>query len=627
MKKIFILLLLICCRGSAQNKLVPDTSVINKWLSDARNLLYADLVKAEELAKNALAASIKLNYTKGIGTAYMRLGVAMENEGKNDSALYYFRNALAIRKRLNDKVGSAGALREISYVFKAKAEIDSAFEYCFQALRINEAIGDKAETGMNYQDIGTLLLDYGNQKEAKQYFDKAVIILSSAENPFYLSAAYNKLGNFYYTGNNYDSALQNYFKALRIDEKSGNTVSAAQNIANIAACYTYEKKYTQAIDYYHKALVFDTENEILSELPVIYHALGTIYKDIRQPDSAHFYLSKSINAAIENEDKDMEAKSYQTLSEVYRQQGKFEASLNAYETYSAITDSLLNEEKVKQIAEMQTKYETEKKENQIIKLNQENELKKIENRRQRIKILVSFIALGIGALFLGIVFYQKNKIAKEKKRSEELLLNILPAETAEELKAKGSAEASYMDEVTVLFTDFKGFTQVAEKLSPKELVAEIHECFSAFDRIVQQHRLEKIKTIGDAYMAAAGVPSASKTHAADTVRAAIEILQFMKSHKAKAEAAGRESFEVRIGIHTGPVVAGIVGIKKFAYDIWGDTVNIASRMESSGEAGRINISGDTYAIIKDQFPCTYRGKIPAKNKGDIDMFFVETTGI
>jgi ligand-binding sensor domain-containing protein/class 3 adenylate cyclase len=219
---------------------------------------------------------------------------------------------------------------------------------------------------------------------------------------------------------------------------------------------------------------------------------------------------------------------------------------------------------------------------------------------------------------------QKNKIIEmEKQRSDDLLLNILPEEVAEELKVKGSAEARQFDEVTVLFTDFKNFTQITEKMSAKELVEEIHTCFKAFDNIIGKYGIEKIKTIGDSYMCAGGLPIPSKTHAEDVIRAALEIKDYVENRAQHREAAGVEPFHIRIGIHTGPVVAGIVGVKKFAYDIWGDTVNTASRMESSGENGKINISETTYGLIRNKFKCVYRGKIQTKGKGEMDMYFVE----
>ena len=217
----------------------------------------------------------------------------------------------------------------------------------------------------------------------------------------------------------------------------------------------------------------------------------------------------------------------------------------------------------------------------------------------------------------------KNEVLQvEFKRSEQLLLNILPFETAQELKVRGKAAARFYPDITVMFTDFKGFTHIAEKLSPEELVKEIDELFTAFDMIMEKNGIEKIKTIGDAYMAASGLPAVNTTHALDMVNAAIDIIEYMAVQKNIRTANGRPIFEIRIGIHTGPVVSGIVGHKKFAYDIWGDAVNLASRMESSGEAGQINISQSTYDRISSTYSCISRGEIEAKNKGKVGMYFV-----
>ncbi len=191
---------------------------------------------------------------------------------------------------------------------------------------------------------------------------------------------------------------------------------------------------------------------------------------------------------------------------------------------------------------------------------------------------------------------------------------------AHELKENGAAEAKHFDNVTVLFTDFVNFTKISERLTPKELVHELNECFCAFDMIMAKHNVEKIKTIGDAYHAVCGLPVASIWHADSMLLAAIDIRQFIHERRNRL---GDRTFEVRIGVHTGSVVAGIVGVKKFAYDIWGDTVNTAARMEQNSEPGKINISQTTYELVKDRFACTYRGMIDAKNKGELDMYFVE----
>ena len=216
------------------------------------------------------------------------------------------------------------------------------------------------------------------------------------------------------------------------------------------------------------------------------------------------------------------------------------------------------------------------------------------------------------------------ELAEEKKKSDDLLFNILPAETADELKRVGRTTPQKFESVTVLFTDFIGFTSKSSSMSPEEIVTTVDTYFSAFDTIVNKYKVEKIKTIGDAYMCVGGLPIPNSTHATDTVLAAMEILDWVNTHNEERRASGRPEFLIRIGLHSGPVVAGVVGSKKFAYDIWGDTVNTASRMETGSEGGRINISGDTYKLVAQKVDCTYRGKMPAKNKGDIDMYFVES---
>lgn len=220
------------------------------------------------------------------------------------------------------------------------------------------------------------------------------------------------------------------------------------------------------------------------------------------------------------------------------------------------------------------------------------------------------------------VVAQSKEIEGQKVQIEDLLLNILPKEISEELKDKGKATARRHEAVTVMFTDMKGFTQVAEKMTPEELVTELDECFIHFDEIIGRYGIEKIKTIGDSYMCACGVPSPDKDHAVKSVLAALEVRSLMDHWRDERLAKGKLPWALRIGLHTGPVVAGVVGRKKFAYDIWGDAVNTASRMESSGEPGEINISGATYEQVKDCFDCDHRGAVEAKNKGRIDMYFV-----
>ncbi len=213
-------------------------------------------------------------------------------------------------------------------------------------------------------------------------------------------------------------------------------------------------------------------------------------------------------------------------------------------------------------------------------------------------------------------------LQEERDRSENLLLNILPPSISEELKTNQRVEPRLIESATVLFTDFKGFTILSETMSPGELIGELDECFSLFDEIAGRHGLEKIKTIGDAYMCAGGLPDPNRTHPFDAALAALEMLDAIQALKRDREARGRPYWDVRVGLHTGPIVAGVIGRRKFSYDVWGDTVNTASRMESSGAPGRVNISGATHAAIHYLFTCEERGRVQAKNKGELEMYFL-----
>lgn len=252
------------------------------------------------------------------------------------------------------------------------------------------------------------------------------------------------------------------------------------------------------------------------------------------------------------------------------------------------------------------------------------------NRRFYYAIMAALLLLSVGAAFSYFrarqharILAEKNTlIRQEQQRSEELLLNILPQRVAEELKKLGRTEARFHPNVTVLFADFVGFSRIAEQLSPQQLVNELDVCFHHFDDIIARHGLEKIKTIGDAYMCAGGLVEGADAQVREMINAALEMQQWLDVWNADRERQGLPRFDARIGIHRGPVVAGVVGSRKFAFDIWGDTVNVAARVEQAGVGGRINISGEVYEVAKAYYPCQYRGKIEAKNKGTIDMYFV-----
>lgn len=358
-----------------------------------------------------------------------------------------------------------------------------------------------------------------------------------------------------------------------------------------------------------KAAVAVAENEELNEQV---EALEREKKNLRKQQSRLKYLLKDKEDKIQNMTEEQMAQELMFLEQ--------ERMLDSI-VFRGRLDSLV-------IVQKEMKLQS-----QAATLAEQNALIQLKNSQRNLLIalasIILIIAFGLYQRFKGIKAYnqileEKNDIIKvEKQRSEELLLNILPAAIAEELKDQGSAKTQFYNQATVLFTDFQNFSKISKELSPQQLVSDLDYCFKKFDKIVEKYGLEKIKTIGDAYMCAGGLPKSKNGHVYDVINAAMEMQDFLMNWKLEKVARKEPYFEARLGIHTGPIIAGVVGLKKFAYDIWGDTVNVASRMESSGETGKVNISDTTYQLVKDRFNCEYRGKVPAKNVGDIDMYFVE----
>ncbi|MCW7495077.1 adenylate/guanylate cyclase domain-containing protein [Leptospira levettii] len=251
----------------------------------------------------------------------------------------------------------------------------------------------------------------------------------------------------------------------------------------------------------------------------------------------------------------------------------------------------------------------------VTRLTKENPWTQIEFQE-----IISFCEQVAGAIHNANL---RRDLEKEREKTIHFIRNILPGDLADELIERGEVVPMEYESVSILFTDFKNFTKAAESLSPEDLIEQLDGCFSQFDDIAVRHNFEKLKTIGDSYMAAGGIPQGNFTHPVDACLFAMEIKSFMTQIRSFKQMLGQDFWEIRIGIHTGPVVAGVVGKSKFAYDVWGDAVNTASRMESSGDAGEINLSETTYDKVKRFFECEYRGKVKAKNKGEMGMYFLK----
>ncbi|MBL7766824.1 MAG: tetratricopeptide repeat protein [Chitinophagaceae bacterium] len=642
--------------------------IANSYLNIGLN--YENQKNYLEALKNhstALKIREEINDKNGMAYAYYNIGYIKEQQGNYIEGLKNYFSALKIMEEINNREGIADSYIGIGNIYQAQRNFSEALKNFLSALKIREELGDPFKIAEAYNAVGIVYDAQKNFPEALRHYTTSLNINQEIGYKNGIASAYNNIGELYKNENNYTEALKNLTQSLKLHEERGDKNGMAACYINIGYISTQEKKYNEASQYLNKALSFSKETGNMPYIKQTYDYMTTLDSIQGNFDQAlvHFRLSVIYQDSIIN---------IQNAKQIVQQQMQYDFDKKdaiAKQTFQRQQDSLKYENAKRELflqKEMQLKsitYEYEKKqaaaksEKERQQLRYEEALKRkqveYEYKQKQLAIETEFRAkqaaqkakqekkdaltrqeierqkivrnalmggLALVLVFAGIFFTQRNKIQKGKKRSDELLLNILPEEVAEELKEKGSAAAKHFDEVTVLFTDFKGFTQLSELLTPTELVAEINHCFSAFDHIMQKHQVEKIKTIGDAYMAVGGIPTPNKTHAMDVVNAALDIQQFMLDHKEKMEAAGKLYFEIRIGIHTGPVVAGIVGVKKFAYDIWGDTVNTASRMESSGEVGSVNISESTYALVRDQFTCTHRGKIQAKGKGEIDMYFV-----
>lgn len=591
---------------------------------------------ALHFANLAKGLAEKIKYTKGIAKALNCMGNAYFNKGIYIESINFWQQSLAIFDSIGNQQGVANIQNNLGAIYFNQGEDTKANEYYFNALKTAEEIHDTLRIATTLNNIAAVYQHkLKTQDKTKEFYLKALPFEESLYDPLdradLVGTTTAGLGQYYFEKDSGDlgknpAALDT---ALFYTEKSLESRKGTQDepyvLNQLGLIYKAKKDYEKALQYQKNALEIAKKYEAIDDIAISLVGLAQTYLKKGDTKSA----LQTFKAAEKTAD---ETKAIYSLRDIYEGQAQTYSKLhdyvNAYKyqyLLLGVKDTIYNIEGDKKLQGTQFVFEIEKKEGKINLLTKDAQIQEQEMRRQKM-VKNSFVGgFAVVLLFAGVFFNQRNKISKEKKRSDELLLNILPSETAEELKATGTAKTKSFELVSVMFTDFKNFTQASEKLSPEELVKEINYCYSEFDNIITRHGIEKIKTIGDSYMCAGGLPVTNSTHPEDLVKAGLEMQQFIEKNKAERISKGQPFFDLRLGIHTGPVVAGIVGIKKFAYDIWGDTVNTASRMESSGEIGKVNISGATYELVKDKFTCSYRGKIEAKNKGQIDMYFVNSS--
>ncbi|MCB0594493.1 MAG: hypothetical protein H6557_15275 [Lewinellaceae bacterium] len=486
-----------------------------------------------------------------------------------------------------------------------RSSAEKSIEYGKQAFNIARDLNNDGMTARSAFLVGKAYVRDRNDRYAKTWFDTALAAAKKAGDSDLIIKSVESRSKIEKDDRDYREAYQIVEEAFKYFSQNGTSISDLEEKyeRQRVALLQEKKRLEQEIN-----LLTDEREELVSDRSRLQQRQQELVRDkaiVEEKITEKDERLATISEAKERADSVVQTKEREVKS-LTRERLEQEAVLKTKE--ALLAKASLEAEQNRRIAEQAAA------------------------RQNQLLILATFGTLL--ALLLLVLFLiarrsrsrlaEKNKIIEvERQRSDELLLNILPKSIAEELKEFGKAKARKYEQVTVLFSDFKNFTSISEKLSPEELVEELDKCFKAFDFILSQYEdIEKIKTIGDAYMCASGL-TARRGLPNNIIRAALEMQQFLNEQKQEKIRLGKPYFEARIGLHTGSVVAGVVGVNKFAYDIWGDTVNIASRIEANGEEGRVNISNTTYGLVKYQFDCEYRGKVQAKNKGLIDMYYVQ----
>jgi class 3 adenylate cyclase/Tfp pilus assembly protein PilF len=627
-----------------------DIKNVYEKIDDLNSVAYEmrvnDSTQAMTLSQEAVELATEIHYEKGLARGLATLGFSYIRISQHEEALNYLDKSYKLFISLNDKEGQSDILEYYGIIQRSLGNLEASLGYLFKALALAEETNYKKTESQCLYHIGVSYRYLGKFEEALNYFlkslDKARLINYAMPQGYCL----NNIGLIYLETGDYTNALEYYNQSLAIRRKLGDKWGESGNLDNIGFIYFKLGNYTEAIKNCSQSLVIaEGIDDQKGHGNALLH-LGNIYEKLTDYEQAMNCYNSSLQIRRKIGDKKGEAEILLSLAElsiidnfkIQSNQQALELLYNAlelgeqtkaldllakikyvlYEAYkklgnynealSNLESSLLIEKEIHN-ASIKEKVLNLEISNRVEQSQKEAEIHRLRN--------VELVALN------EEITKQKMEIEKQKAKSDELLLNILPSEVAEELKDKGYTTAKAFDEVTILFSDIKGFTNVAEKMTAQELVKEINTYFSAFDSIIQKYGLEKIKTIGDAYIAAGGLPEKNFATPQNVIDAAIVMQQEVEKLKQERVTSNKPYFELRIGIHTGPVVAGVVGLKKFQYDIWGDTVNLAARMEQSGVPGKINISQHTYELVKEQFTCVHRGRIDAKNKGEIDMYFVE----
>jgi class 3 adenylate cyclase len=592
------------------------------WIILAMLILWCHNLASQN---QTIADSLEVIYNSGAFAEEERLSLLSQlaaNHTNPDITLRYSEELISRAMALDSLRSLYNGYLQKGNSLRLKGDLSEALKSYLHGVQIVSDDNSKSkELGSLFISIAGVYAAMGNEHSTIKYFKNAIELLKVMENrqdSIGYASAIENLGDAYNLEfSKPDSALLLFRESGEIWNALNLKIGLAYNIGNIGLAYVQLGRSKEAETKIQQAIIMLEELEDYYPICVYLTYMADFSAERNEWEGAFDYAQRSLTLAKQNGLKEQIGDAYLKLSELYERRGDLRNSLANYKNHITYKDSVQNITAVQQMAN----FELSQKQTELNLVNQQKRTQKIITIATG-GVLVLIILLAVG-LFRRNIYIKRTKaiIERERDRSEHLLLNILPEITANELKESGEVKASKIESATVMFTDFKAFTAQAEQVDPEILVYSLGYYFTAFDDIIEKYELEKIKTIGDSYMCAGGLPYPIENHAVKMVSAAIEILDFVE--KAKDNKTKLLSFDIRIGINTGPVVAGVVGNKKFSYDIWGDTVNVASRMEVTSESGKINIGEPTYLLIKDTFECEYRGKKEVKNRGAVKMYFVK----
>jgi len=589
--------------------------------------LYQQPDSAILLARELLSFAKEHQLREMQAKAYNLMGVALYQQGLFAEALGNHEEALTISRSSGLLLQEATALNNMGSIFQDQDDPVRALD-CFSS---SAALLEKSEDKRIYPavlaNIGIIYSGTRDYLRAIEYFTRSLEADRAEGNDIGVASSLNDLGLIWLELGDAQKALSMFEEARKIHDRNKSDKGTAHSINNAGLVFLKQGDYARALSHFRNALSLRQKIDYRQGVANTLADIGKTFRSMEQTDSAMHYLHAAHDLALRTGLISLAGETSQALYMFYKNLGKPGKALEMLEIHRQMQDSLSQQKIEEKLAQQKFQAEYDRREAlfeaEVARQKLESDLS-ASKRSQQLKLSLAILT-GL-LLVTGILIVQRNRIAKEKKKSDELLCNILPEQTAAELKAAGTAETKSYASATVLFADFKDFTTHTPKFTPNALVARLNDYFSAFDEIVGRHGVEKIKTIGDAYMAAGGLPQERPGHACDVVAAACEMLNCVQKKKQELEARGEIAFELRIGIHTGPLIAGIVGTRKFQYDIWGETVNIASRMQSHGTPGKINLSDTTYVLVKNAFSCSYAGEIEAKGLGRMRLYHVGKEG-